>query len=250
MRKLSLTALLLLGTASLVACGDKDDTAAPEGDTDTDTDADTDTDTDADGDADGDADADPSSCGPWTGIQGVGTAWSYSMQDASLRGTVDNLITAYDAGTGLVTSESVSDLVGDGYTMESTTVSEYRCDDDGFWLLTQYTEYAMDYGGTPFDGWTDTIYEPAALIIPKSLDVGDTWTTSYTGTTETNVTDPTAFSSSVLQQVVEQSSVTVPAGTYDTLYIEYDGDGSGYSHVARDVGQVKSNITELTSYTP
>ncbi len=42
----------------LSACGDKDDTAPPEGDTDTDTDADGDTDADTDADADGDTDAD------------------------------------------------------------------------------------------------------------------------------------------------------------------------------------------------
>jgi hypothetical protein len=49
--------LLSLGV-TLVACGDKDDTDAPEGDTDTDTDADGDTDSDADADADTDTDVD------------------------------------------------------------------------------------------------------------------------------------------------------------------------------------------------
>jgi rhodanese-related sulfurtransferase len=55
-RFLLLTSLLSLGFA--VACGDKDDTAAPEGDTDTDTDTDTDSDTDADADTDTDTDTD------------------------------------------------------------------------------------------------------------------------------------------------------------------------------------------------
>jgi len=49
--------LLLLGLG-LTACGDKDDTAPPEGDTDTDTDTDSDTDADSDADADADTDAD------------------------------------------------------------------------------------------------------------------------------------------------------------------------------------------------
>jgi hypothetical protein len=49
--------ILLLGLAlTLSACGDKDDTAPPEGDTDTDTDADGDTDADTDADADADTD--------------------------------------------------------------------------------------------------------------------------------------------------------------------------------------------------
>ena len=45
--RLSLLALALVGF-TVIGCGDKDDTAPPEGDTDTDTDADTDTDTDTD----------------------------------------------------------------------------------------------------------------------------------------------------------------------------------------------------------
>jgi hypothetical protein len=57
MRTASLLGLLLC-LAPLPACGDKDDTAPPEGDTDTDTDADTDTDTDSDADGDTDADSD------------------------------------------------------------------------------------------------------------------------------------------------------------------------------------------------
>ena len=55
-RFLLITSLLSLTLA--VACGDKDDTAPPEGDTDTDTDADTDSDTDADADTDTDTDTD------------------------------------------------------------------------------------------------------------------------------------------------------------------------------------------------
>jgi hypothetical protein len=53
-----LVPILLLSalSAGLIACGDKDDTQAPEGDTDTETDADTDTDTDSDADSDADTD--------------------------------------------------------------------------------------------------------------------------------------------------------------------------------------------------
>ncbi len=51
-------ALSLIALPLLIACGDKDDTQAPEGDTDTDTDADTDTDSDTDADTDTDTDTD------------------------------------------------------------------------------------------------------------------------------------------------------------------------------------------------
>ncbi len=238
MRTLSLSSLLLVLGLGLTACGDKDDTDAPEGDTDTDADTDTDTDTDV------------SACGAWSGIEGVGTSWSYDVADGDLSGTVDNEITAYDASTGLVTTLSVSALTGVDYSLDSTTTSEYRCDGDGMWLLTQYTEYAMDYAGTPIDGWTDSSYDPPALLLPVDIAVGDSWTTSYTGVTETSMTDPDTFSSTVQQTVVEERNVTVPAGTYDTMYVEYTGDGDGFTYIARGVGQVKSNITELTSYQP
>jgi hypothetical protein len=59
MRNAALPFLLALSTTALFpACGDKEDTAPPEGDTDTDTDADTDTDSDSDTDADTDTDSD------------------------------------------------------------------------------------------------------------------------------------------------------------------------------------------------
>jgi cytochrome oxidase Cu insertion factor (SCO1/SenC/PrrC family) len=53
MRRLAAAlSLSLLLPALLVACGDKEDTQVPEGDTDTDTDADTDADADSDADSD------------------------------------------------------------------------------------------------------------------------------------------------------------------------------------------------------
>ena len=52
--ELSLLAAMLLALP-LIACGDKDDTSTPEGDTDTDTDTDSDTDADTDTDTDTDA---------------------------------------------------------------------------------------------------------------------------------------------------------------------------------------------------
>ena len=240
MRTLSLSALFLVLGLGVVACGDKDDTDAPEGDTDADTDTDTDT----------DADTDVGACGAWTGIDGVGATWSYDFADDDIAGTVNNEITAYDGSTGLVTASSFSDLTGTDYTLTSTTTSEYRCDGEGMWMLSQYTEYDMDYAGTPIEGWTDTVYEPAALLIPTDINVGDTWTTAYVGTTTTNMTDATPFESTVEQVVIEEREVTVPAGTYDTMYVEFSGDGDGFSYIARGVGQVKSNVTELTSYSP
>jgi hypothetical protein len=55
---LGASSLLVLGSLSLVSCGDKNDTGPVDGDADTDADADTDTDSDTDADADTDADTD------------------------------------------------------------------------------------------------------------------------------------------------------------------------------------------------
>jgi len=240
MRSIPLSALILALGLGLTACGDKDDSSDPEGDTDTDSD------TDSDSDSDGDIDL----CGPWTGVQGTGATWSYNFVDANLSGTVDNEVTDYNAGTGLVSAESYSVLVSADYTITSTTTTDYRCDDDGYWILGQYTEYSMDYSDTVYDGWSDSVYEPPALLLPLDIAIGDTWTTRYVGTTQTHVSDPSPFESTVQQEVIEEAEVTVPAGTYDTLYVEFSGDGEGFSNIARGVGQVKSNVTELTSYEP
>ncbi len=239
MRRLSLLlALLTLGLAT--ACGEDDKDTGPEGDTDTDTDTDT--------DADGDTDAGP--CNDWTGIAGVGTTWVYDFADGELSGTVDSEVTAYDAGNGSVTVDSDSTIAASGTTTTSLTTTDYLCDAEGFWMLSQYTEYSVEYGETTYEGWTDTTYNAPVLLIPGDLAVGSTWTTSYDGVTETNVSGPQEITSTVEQEAVEEAQATVPAGTYDTIHVIYSGDGSGESWVAAGVGSVKTNVSELVSYTP
>ncbi|MFH1470071.1 MAG: hypothetical protein ABIO70_37145 [Pseudomonadota bacterium] len=233
---------LSLALPLAIACGDKDDTSSPEGDADADTD--TDTDTDADGDADVGA------CSAWTGISRVGSTWSYAFADGDLSGTVDNEVTAYDPLVGTVGTESLSVLSTADYIITSTTTTEYLCDGDGYWITHQYTEYSMQMSGQDFDGWTEMTYDPPALLMPADMEVGTTWTTAYVGTTETSISGASDFSSTVQQEVTGAEQVTVPAGTWDTLLVEFTGDGEGFSNVARDVGQVKSNVTVLTSFNP
>ena len=82
-RTLPLT--LCLALLFVPACGDKDDTALPEGDTDTDTDSDSDSDSDSDADSDTDADTD-------TGAFEFGVSGTVSRSSDPLEGGTTGLL--------------------------------------------------------------------------------------------------------------------------------------------------------------
>ncbi len=238
MRWFFLAALLGLG------CGDKggDDTGASG-----------DAGGDGGGDAGGDGGAGGATCGDLTGIDGVGTAWTYSFDDGNTSGTIHTEVTALDAATGDVVLVSTYEGSGSGYDYSSESTGNYRCDADGFWILDQDTSYTVTTTSGTTEGWSTVTYDEPVLLVPNSVAVGDTWTTEATGTVETSTGQTIDLATTTDYEVVAEESVTVPAGTWDAYRIDITADaGTGATTtttwIAPGVGTVKTDSTELTAY--
>lgn len=234
---------LLLITALLIplGCTGKDGSSGDESDTDTDTDADTDT----------DVDADLSDCGTYTGVSGVGTAWTYDYDDSYSTGDSTAAVSNWDASTGTLTMYTTQDNASDFWENSSTTTSTYTCDSDGLHLVESSTEYENTYSDTTSTGTIVSTYDPPWLVLPRSLDVGDEWTEAITGQTVDSNYGTLVIDYEVSYAVSLEEDVTVEAGDFSTIKLNTSVAGSTSSAwLAADVGTVKTDATELTSYTP
>lgn len=135
---------------------------------------------------------------------------------------------------------------GDGFEAEYDTRSWYRCDGDGAWLLAQDSEgvTVTSAGETPTSS-TTTYTTPPLVMIPDA-GVGDTWTYSYEAVTVDHTGYKSTYGEEYGLAVVERADVTVPAGTYDALLVDYEGGGGGYATwYAAGVGAVANDYVEL-----
>lgn len=239
------TALLLTLFAAACTPADKgsgDDTDT-DADTDSDSDTDTDSDTDADTDTDTDTDADPSSCGDYTGFA-EGATWVWNYEASGAVGTYTMSITSISGGE--VEAETQYATAGTGYTYSSVGTATYTCASDGLYINESYQDYATVAGGSTYSGWSRSTYDDA-FVQPKSFNVGDSWDADWTYTVETDTTAAAEYTYSYSYEVDKEEDVTVSAGTYSTLRIVESTYGSR-QWVARDVGNVKTDYTELSSY--
>ena len=257
---------------ALLACGDDtttgDTATAPtedvDADTDTDADSDTDSDSDADSDTDTDTDADTdtwsSVCPRYAAYHAVGDTRTYTTT------------AEYEAGVGYpgtYTSE-VTSFAADGSAVEVTTTGSYeiptydyyrwvftehfKCDVDGLHYLgfEQDLEYSLN--GTPGSAWSETTFDSGTVVVPAGLEVGDTWTTTYSGSSTTSA-GTSSFSYTSDYTCAEIVDWTTPAGTFSTLKTTFSqttdgGTTSGVIYYEQDLGYVDNLVFHLTDYGP
>ncbi len=225
-----------------VGCGDKagDDTGADGG-------------SDGSG-GDGSGGSAAGLCGDWSGIAGVGTTWEYSFSDASVSGSFVTTVSSLDSATGDLVMDSLYDGTTSSYSYTSSTTGNYRCDGDGMWMLDVSTTYKVTAGGSDSSGWTRITYDAPVLLFPRDAAVGDAWTVDATGTIESSTADPMTFSTTTTYEVASEETVSVPAGSFDTLRLDSSTEEvsgpptTASSWIALDVGTVKTDTTELVSY--
>lgn len=241
MRALILWSLMI---PFVLGCPGKDDGSGDESDADTDSDSDSDTDTDSDTDADGAA------CSSYSGITGVGNAWEWDFAIESKTGTQTAEVTAYNAGSGAVTIESVLDYGDDYGSYYAATTSQYNCDAEGMKISASVTDYEITYSDTTTTGTTTLTYTTPYLVLLKDLANGDSWTATVAGTSEDSNYGTTPFDYEVSYEVTGEEDVSVEAGDYSTLVLEANVVGEiSQSNLAKNVGTVKTSNTELVSYT-
>ncbi len=224
--------LSLLAALPLAACtGKGDDTGGPDAH-----------------DSTNDTDSHLGACGAY--MSGVGSVLTYSFTAASqMTGTSVVTFTSLDSASGDAVFTSITDIASAQYTSSSTTIQNMRCQADGIFDLSSTTDYSVVASGTSFGGTTETTYGPPMLVLPADVAVGSNWDMSTDGTTTDSNAGSSTFSISQTAAVTGAESVTVPAGTYDTLAITYTPSSGDPSHawIAAGVGTVKSDTTELSA---
>ncbi|MFN7142448.1 MAG: hypothetical protein ACK4YP_01630 [Myxococcota bacterium] len=255
-----LAPVVLLQLVALLACAapggeEDDDKPGRDGEADADTDADTDADSDADSDTDTDVDVAP--CGRYTSAHLVGSEAVHRYTDEAEElfgygGTYTNVTESYDPTSGEVVFSSETTLTGSSYRYyESTSTSVARCDTDGVWMESYYTEWAYETAdGYTGSGWQEVTYDEGYLTMPSGVSVGDTWTASgtyrYDGSSGGG-----SYAYDVDYEVVDEASKTVPAGTYAALRVRSTVSSSESDFwVAPNIGTVATDYAELERWTP
>ncbi len=147
--------------------------------------------------------------------------------------------------------DGTGNIEGTGYTQSWTMATWYSCGSEGVKILGSEMTYEGTSGSSGYSGWTTTSYTTPPLVSPKNLAEGDSWTASYEGSTTSSAGGETPFSYSQTSTVTGTDSVTVEAGSFDTLVVQYSGSGAAYEqHLAVGVGAVIGDGFELASFTP
>ncbi len=232
----------------LLACGDKDGHDHDAGSTDGGT-ADGGT---ADGGAgDGGGGGGGGECSNVFPIKAEGTTWVYRYTGATTGTWTMVAMGAEDyEGQSAWRIDGSGDLSGTGYSQTWQMSTWYGCESDGVHMLGSEMSYDGVAGGTTYSGWSKTVYTTPPLVSPSNLQNGDSWTASYAGTTESSSGPAQSFSFTQTAEVTGTASVTVPAGTFDTLVVSYSSQGTSWEqNIAEDVGAVLGTDFELSSFT-
>jgi hypothetical protein len=151
------------------------------------------------------------------------------------------------------TTLETTDTQGD--SAQITTTTTFTCDSDGAKITSQYTEWDIE-PSPPGRGWSRADYSPPILEFPQVMTSGSMWTgSSVAMTTGSN---GQGGSTTVTQNgvVMGSTSVTVPAGDFETLEVQLTGpSGVTTNNFAHGVGLVREKTANdetvsLTSYTP
>ena len=179
---------------------------------------------------------------------GEGTEWVYAYEFQTQSGTTTTTI--INQGGGQLEIKSVSDWVipqFDSYVTTST--SYYNCASSGLVLNTIDSKTVYIYNGQEQRVTSTTTYDDGYLVVPADLKVGSTWTAEGTGTSTTDQGD-TDFDYSYDCEIKKKEDVEVEAGSFSTLKQVCEGaDGTQFvAWMAKDVGTVKTDTTELVSF--
>jgi len=194
-------------------------------------------------------------CPAWLGFTSADVTWEYDYLEPDL--DVEYIVTldAYADGAGVLLETQTYDVDGD--THHTLTTTTFYCDAEGFWVTDRTSTYTTD----PDDdaaayAWNEVLYDEPILELPRSLTVGDSWSVFASGVTNSHTGYATKFSLQVEYVADTTESLTVPAGTYDTLRVEtVTANGPNVTlfntlWYVWDVGLIATGLTEMVDHTP
>ena len=156
-------------------------------------------------------------------------------------GTWSSSVTSID-GSAIVL-EIDGHYQADGYTTDSAQWEDITCDASGVAVSVVHYAYTYTYDtGTVDEGWQEYTYDPPAVSMPADADEGSTWTRTYNASVVDSTGHTTQYAATTDNALVAGGSVTVPAGTFDTL----TWNATTYTQSA----YVQDDYGSLVSYTP
>ncbi len=187
-------------------------------------------------------------CSDYGLAYGEGTEWVYDYEFQTQSGVTTNTIVEQSGGQLKI--KSVSEWVipqFDSYV--TTSFTYYNCSSKGLVLNTIDSTTVYVYGGQEQETWSQTTYEDGYLVVPADLKVGSTWAAEGTGTSTTEAGD-TEFDYAYDCEIKKKEDVEVEAGSFSTLkQVCESSDGTQFvAWMAKDVGTVKTETTELVSF--
>ncbi len=197
----------------------------------------------------GDSGSSSAACGSY--FPAVGAALVYDFPgDTNAADSLVNTFTSYDGSSATAVMTTASRRTNqDGSLARQDTTATFNCAADGVYIDTAHSDYQSTGGANDYSGSSDTTYTPPMLVYPATVTAGGTWTETSTATTVDTTSGTTTSNLSFSATVGDQTSLTVPAGTYDVLPVTQTPTAGNpfHSWLAVGIGAVKTDGTELKS---
>lgn len=233
-----MTALIL--SLALAACGDKDG----------------DTGINVDTGGDGGAGDQVGPCGPWTMFWQVGAEWTWSLdpsytKESGASGFWSTRVVDSEVWAGVLVYRVQENLDFDveGWDKwEEQVEYRYVCDANGLQLLQMEGIYEHEQGLNEESDWWAAEFDEPKVVVPYDISVGDTWGFSDSFELTYSNSSGTRIPLELRFEAVAETTVTVPAGTFDVMQVEVSwsqdprrqfAPWSTTAYLARGVGEVK-----------
>lgn len=228
---------------SLVACGDKDpDTPStdsdPQGSTDT-------------GEPSGDTGepAETYECLEDHGIASANSFWIYAWQNSGRTGGRNAEVVGYDPDAGTATVKTTDQWTDGQSNFYSERFESFVCGPEGIYLAEVSYEYSGSTAGQGYDGAYTTVYDPPGLVRTNTPTVGDSWTSTWTGTKTEDGFDEAIDTTS--ESEVLDDGIPLSGGWEGTQIRDYaSADVYSDYHWMHEVGVIRTPTAYITSYTP
>jgi hypothetical protein len=165
----------------------------------------------------------------WEEAEGYGGTWTVEVTDVRA-----------DGGWTTVTEGTYGN---DEFTSETTLTTTGRCDDEGMWILEDYSETTLAYDGQVSDTWSRVSYDPGFLELPAVVGDGIAWTAWYSGTRATAEGEEDLGDVEYDFDARDAGEVETPAGTFSgAIGVFLAGDDSVYQYRDATVGDLGNGL--------
>lgn len=194
-------------------------------------------------------------CGAWSGVRGVGTAWSLAPTDTYVAqwgwtGSGTSTVTAASGDRVIV--ELVAHYEGAEGFFDLRRSDTWRCDGTAAWWVGSDVSSDGESGGTHIGTAAVRSFEPGWLVRPATAQLGSSWADNFTVTTTFEGGEPSASAASCVSTVAEEAVRAVDAGSVLARHVAVECTGVGFDSVwLRETGGfVEDDDLQLVEYRP